>query len=202
MNKTTNSSWRVQDFITLGMYTAIYFVVVCVGTLCSFLLLPGFSSIFTPAIVSLLAGTVFFVLEDKLPRFGAITVMGTTFGLFFLLSGHFVLAFLPSLLCSLIADGIAKIGQYRTKGWNFFSYVVFSFGLTGPILPLWWMKDLYIKRLVARGKDQAYIERIFSPINGTTFWLSMGAIVVAALIGATVGFHFYQKHFTKGRKKV
>ena len=62
---------------------------------------------------------------------------------------------MPNILCAVLADTI----QYKWKGSlkTTISYTVFSFGLMGPILPLWFMKNAYIDSLVARGKDQSYI---------------------------------------------
>ena len=60
---------------------------------------------------------------------------------------------------------MAAAGKYRSKKLLLASYVVFSYGLTGPILPLWFMKSAYIANLTARGKDAAYIDTLFAPIK-------------------------------------
>ena len=77
------------------------------------------------------------------------------------------------------------------------SYVVFSYGLTGPILPLWFMKDAYIANLTARGKDAAYIDTLFAPINNGSFIAAMAAILVCAVLGGLFGQRMMKKHFEK-----
>lgn len=61
-----------------------------------------------------------------------------------------------ALYFALAADLIAKAGKYSSKIGILISYVVFSYGLTGPILPLWFMKDA------------AYIDGVFANINTST----------------------------------
>ncbi len=188
-------SLKIQDLITIGVYAAIYFLAVCIGTFVSFLLLPGFSSIFTPAVTALVSGSVYVLLCHKVPKFGAITIVGIVMGLFFLLTGHFAVAFIPSIIFGILADVIASWGAYQSKFFTIASFTLFSYGLTGPILPLWFMKDAYVANLVSRGKDPSYIERLFTPINTGSFFVSMAATLIAGGIGGLIGYRIYKKHF-------
>ena len=166
MPQTTNSitpnKLSVPDLISVGVFTALYFVLVTVATFtCA--LLPGVGNIVLPALAALISGSVYMLLAAKLQKFGGITIMGLVMGLFFFVSGHFVL----------------------------------SFGLTGPILPLWFMKDAYIANLTARGKDAAYIDTLFAPINNGSFVAAMAAILVCAVLGGLFGQRMMKKHFEK-----
>ena len=49
---------------------------------------------------------------------------------------------------------------------------MFCYGLTGPILPLWFMKDAYVASLQARGKDSSYIDGVFAHVNTGTFFIA------------------------------
>ena len=141
------------------------FVLVTMATFASALLLPGVSNIFLPAIAALISGSVYMLLAAKLQKFGGITIMGLVMGLFFFVSGHFVLSFAANILFGVLADWVASLGKYHDCKLLFVSYILFSYGLTGPILPLWFMKDAYVAALQARGKDAAYIDALFAPIN-------------------------------------
>lgn len=187
----------IPDLITIGVFTAIYFVLVAVCTFASAIIFAGFGSILLPALCALVAGCVYMLLVARLGKFGGITVMGLVMGLFFLISGHFVLAFLANIICAAAADLIASMGRYRSRIGILVSYVVFSYGLTGPILPLWFMKDAYVASLEAKGKDAAYIDGVFAQVNTGSFWLAMAAILVCALIGGWFGQRMMRKHFAK-----
>ena len=192
-----NNKLKAQDFISIGVFTALYFVLVTIATFTTAIILPGFSNIFLPAVVALISGAVYMLMVAKVQKFGAISIMGMVMGLFFLISGHFILSFAANVIFGVLADCIAKIGKYKSKKGILASYVVFSYGLTGPILPLWFMKDAYVANLVERGKDAMYIENLFAPINMTTFAISMIAILICALIGGYFGQKMMKKHFKK-----
>ena len=192
MPQTTNSitpnKLTVPDLISVGVFTALYFVLVTVATFtCA--LLPGVGNIVLPALAALISGSVYMLLAAKLQKFGGITIMGLVMGLFFFVSGHFVLSFAANIVCGLLADLIAARGKFRSEKLLLVSYVVFSYGLTGPILPLWFMKDAYIANLTARGKDAAYIDTLFAPINNGSFVAAMAAILVCAALGGQICWH-------------
>lgn len=192
MNK---SKLTVPDFITIGVFTAIYFLLVTAATFaCA--LLPGIGNILLPAVAALISGSVYMLLNAKLKKFGGVSVMGLVMGLFFFVSGHFLLSFAANIVCGILADLIASGTHFSKKG-LLASYVIFSYGLTGPILPLWFMKDAYISSLLARGKDAAYINTLFGPINSGSFIVSMLAILICALIGGFFGQKMMKKHFEK-----
>lgn len=200
MPQTTNSitpnKLTVPDLISVGVFTALYFVLVTVVTFtCA--LLPGVGNIVLPALAALISGSVYMLLAAKLQKFGGITIMGLVMGLFFFVSGHFVLSFAANIVCGLLADLIAARGKFRREKLLLVSYVVFSYGLTGPILPLWFMKDAYIANLTARGKDAAYIDTLFAPINNGSFVAAMAAILVCAVLGGLFGQRMMKKHFEK-----
>ena len=167
MNQKSNKL-TVPDLISVGVFTALYFVLVTVATFaCA--LLPGVGNILLPAVAALISGSVYMLLAAKLQKFGGITIMGL----------------------------VAAAGKYRSKKLLLASYVVFSYGLTGPILPLWFMKSAYIANLTARGKDAAYIDTLFAPINSGSFVVSMLAILICALVGGFFGQKMLKKHFEK-----
>lgn len=193
----SNNKLTIPDLISIGVFTAIYFVLVTIATFASALLLPGVSNIFLPAIAALISGSVYMLLAAKLQKFGGITIMGLVMGLFFFVSGHFVLSFAANILFGVLADWVALLGKYHDRKLLFVSYILFSYGLTGPILPLWFMKDAYIANLTARGKDAAYIDTLFAPINNGSFVAAIAAILVCAVLGGLFGQRMMKKHFEK-----
>ena len=71
-----------------------------------------------------------------------------------------------------------------------------AFGLMGPILPLWFMKNAYIDSLVARGKDQKlYCRGSFAHTSTAMLVICGLAVLVASIVGIGLGARLYQKHF-------
>lgn len=187
---------NVSDLISIGVYTAIYFILVAIATFAS-ALLPGFSNAFLPALAALISGAVYMLMVSKVQKFGAISIMGIVMGIFFFVSGHFILSFAANIICGILADYVASIGKYKFKKWILISYVIFSYGITGPILPLWFMKDSYVASLEARGKSVEYISKVFNFINTGSFFLCMVSILICALVGGIFGMEMVKKHFVK-----
>lgn len=192
-----NSKLSVQDLISIGIFTALYFALVTIATFASALILPGFSNVLLPGISALISGCVFMLMIAKVPHFGAITVMGTVMSLFLFVSGHFAVSLIIGIGCSVLADLILKLTSYTNQKAILGSYVVFSYGLTGPVLPLWLMKDAYIASLVSKGKDTAYIDNLFANINNATLVVCLIATLVMAVIGGLFGQAMVKKHFKK-----
>lgn len=194
--KSTNKL-TVPDLITIGVFTALYFVLVTIATFSSVVLFPGFNNVILPAFSALLSGCVYMLLAAKLQKFGGISVMGIVMGLFFMTSGHFIISFAANIVMGIAADFVAKIGNYKSKKGLLFSYILFSYGLFGPVIPMWFMKDAYVANLEARGKDAAYIADLFANINMNTFILAVIATLICALVGGWFGQKMVKKHFVK-----
>ena len=187
----------VPGLISVGVFTAVYFVLVAIATFASGAIVPGFSNVILPALAALISGCVYMLLVAKVQKFGAITIMGCVMGPFFLVSGHFALAFIANVACAVVADLVARAGSYKSRAGLLASYVVFSYGLTGPVLPLWLMKDAYVANLEARGKSAEYIGNLFANINQTTLAVCIVSILVCAVVGGLFGQRMMKKHFEK-----
>lgn len=194
--KTTNKL-SVPDLINIGVFTALYFVLVTIATFSSVVIFPGFNNVVLPAFCALISGCVYMLLVAKLQKFGGISVMGIVMGLFFMTSGHFIISFAANIVMGIVADFVAKLSNYKSKKGLLISYVLFSYGLFGPIIPMWFMKDAYVASLEARGKDAAYIEELFANINMSTFVLAVVATLICALVGGWFGQKMIKKHFVK-----
>lgn len=195
MNKTNKLT--VPDLISIGVFTALYFVLVTIATFASVAIFPGFNNVVLPAFCALISGCVYTLLVVKLQKFGGISVMGIVMGLFFMISSHFIISFAANIVMGIVADCVAKVGKYKSKKWIILSYVLFSYGLFGPVIPMWFMKDAYVANLVARGKDAVYIAELFANINMVTFVLAVVATLICALVGGWFGMKMIKKHFVK-----
>ena len=187
----------VPDLISTGVFTALYFVLVAVATFSSVVIFPGFNNVVLPAFCALISGSVYMLLVAKVQKFGAISIMGIVMGVFFMTSGHFIVSFAANIVMGIVAHFVAKAGDYKSKNGILASYVIFSYGLFGPVLPMWFMKDAYVANLEARGKDASYISDLFANINQATFGIAVAATLICALIGGWFGQKMIKKHFVK-----
>ncbi len=187
----------VADLITTGVFTALYFVLVAIATFASAALVPGFSNVLLPALCALISGSVYMLLAARVQKFGAISVMGIVMGLFFMTSGHFIISFAANMVMGIVADLVARAGRYKSKKLLMASYILFSYGLFGPVIPLWFMRGAYMANLTARGKDAAYIDALFAHINMGAFVLAVAATLICGLLGGWFGQKMVKKHFVK-----
>lgn len=197
MKNKKSTNIQLKDLIAVGVYTALYFIMVAIAAMPVVLLLPGYSYVFIPVSAALLTGTIFMLMVAKVPRFGAITIMGSIMGIFFFIMGRFPGALVICVLIALLSDLLAYFFKYKSKKGLLASFIVFSYSTIGPVIPLFLFPNLYVSELAEVGKDATYIQNIFSSISQNTFYLLIVGIFVAAIIGGLFGQRMMNKHFKK-----
>ena len=100
-----------KDLINIGIFTAIYFVVVfAVACL-------GFIPILMAAIcgiIPLIAGIPYMLFLTRARKFGMITILGLLTGIIMFITGMGYFSIATGLICGLIADLIWKSGGYAS----------------------------------------------------------------------------------------
>lgn len=188
---------KVQDLILIGIYATVYFFTVFIATMLMRFTVPVFHSLLVPSMSALISGTLYIIVVNKVPKFGAITLVGSVMAVFFFAFGYFPLAFLPSFIFPLLADFVQTKTKILDSLKLMVSYIIFSFGLTGPILPLWFMKDAYSESLLNKGKDMSYVNSVFEGVSTASFFVSMLLVIITSIIGLKIGKIIYTKHFAK-----
>ncbi|MET3558188.1 energy-coupling factor transport system substrate-specific component [Streptococcus rupicaprae] len=186
-----------KELKQIGLFGVLYFLCVGVGTAVELIAVRSGNMILAPAFSGVTAGVTYMTLLHKVPKWGGITFLGLVMASFFFLSGHYLFSFLPNLICGLLADGVAKMGHYRSKWHNLVSYILFSLGNLGPILLMWFARDAYIQQLLKRGKDMAYVNRVMLDFSVETLLFLIGTVTVGALIGGLLGQYFVRKRVAK-----
>lgn len=182
-----------KNILTTLLAVVLYFLCLGIGVVLGHLVDSTGNMFYAPAFSALVGGSVYMFLLVKVPRFGAITTLGLFMALFFLASKHGAGAFLPAIACGLAADATARLGHYQDKIKNLFSFLVFAFSTSGPILLMWINPASYEAALLARGKSQEYIDRIMVTPELDKIFLFVASILLCALIGAVVGQFLSQK---------
>lgn len=172
-----------KNILTTLLAAVLYFLCVGIGVFLGHLVDQTGNMFYAPAFSALVGGSVYMLLLTKVPRFGAITTLGLFMALFFLASKHGAGAFLPGIVCGLVADAIAHLGNYKDRIKNTLSFLVFAFSTSGPILLMWISPESYMATLLARGKSQEYIDRIMVAPELDKILLFVASILLGALIG-------------------
>ena len=180
-------SIRKDKLKQAGFFYLFYFLAMILGVLVGLLFDRSGNMFYAPAFTAFFGGVLFIFYTEKIKTFGLISGLGCLLGLFFLLSRHGFGAFLPGLICGILADLIARSGSYQKTVRSLLAFIVFSFSTAGPIFLMWLAPKQYESSLLARGKTQAYIEQVMlKPEPSLVFWFVV-SILLGALLGALLG---------------
>lgn len=187
----------VRDLITVGIFSTMYFLLTGIVTFIMMMLLHSGGHFFLPVVMALVAGPIFFLTVQKVPKFGVITILSGIMGIYFIVGGYFPLAFVPCFVLGFVADYV----MFKMKGAlpfkNILSYVIFCFAVYGPILPMVFTQQQYIDQLLAKGKSQQYIDEVFSVATPSMFVVIVLLTILCGVIGALVGQKFVEKNFSR-----
>lgn len=194
MEKTEKKQKLVgKDLVTIGIYTAIYFIVIMAV---AFL---GFIPVFIPllsVLVPLIGGIPFMLFLSKTKKFGMITIFSTLNGLLMFLTGMGIYAVFTGLIFGFIADMIVKSGNYKSVSKSLWGYSVFSIWLFGNFMPFYIGRQSQFEMLTqGYGKEYANALETLMPI-----WLAPVLLICCFVFGAIGGFlgkKICKKHFER-----
>ncbi len=186
---------KIKDFITIGLFTAIYFVLFVMinfilGPLSPFLLL------FTSGIEALLLGPIYMLFIAKTQKRGTISIFGGLMVTIWLLQtgGLWTVAAFgyPAVI---IADLIAGKGKFKSSKLNILSYIFFSFWPLGLYASFWILKDQLLSMAASYGED--YVEGLRAATTPGMFVAIIVASIVLSCVGAYIGKKLLKKHFER-----
>ena len=176
-----------KSILTTLLFAVLYFL--CMG-LCPLgnLFDQTGNMFYAPAFTALVGGSVYMILVAKFRALEPLPLSALSLLSFFLGTKHGAGAFLPGIICGLLADGVAHLGKIqgskqRTSFLSLFSplaQLVQSCLCGLRPKPIW-------QTLLARGKSQEYIDRIMVAPNPGTVLLFIASIVIGSLVGALIG---------------
>ncbi len=183
---------QTKDLITVGMFTALYFVVFFAMGMLGYI---PVLFVLLPLLLPLLCGIPFMLFLSKVNVFGMVTSMGTLLGALMLLTGHTYVPLLTGLLFGLLADLIFLAGGYKNKSFNIVGYSVFSLWLLGMLVPFWIMRDAYEKMMLdSMGFDYT---RVVLGLFEKIAWAFPILTLIGGATGAVLGLSMLKKHFLR-----
>lgn len=182
-----------KDFINIGIFTAIYFVVVfAVACL-------GFIPILMAAIcgiIPLIAGIPYMLFLTRARKFGMITILGLLTGIIMFITGMGYFSIATGLICGLLADLIWKSGNYSSSSRAILSHGVFSCWIIGNFLPFLLTADTYLPTVRSQYGD-AYVEELMTYLQPELYPVLLIACFVTGIIGGFIGRAILNKHFKR-----
>lgn len=185
-----------RDLITIGIFSALYFVINF-----AFMLVSGLHPmlwILMPGMIALFAGIPFLLMCAKVQKPGAVLLMGLITGLIYFVTGQFTLIILITFVigCGL-GEIIRACTHYNSFKGNSLAYVGFSLGMTGSPLPIWVMRTDFLAQISAQGMPADYVETLENLSSTGMLAVMVLAPVIGAVIGAALARGMFKKHFSK-----
>ena len=127
-----------KDLINVGIFTAIYFVVMMA------IAMLGFIPIFLPlliVLVPLIGGIVMMLYYSKVQKFGMVSLTGLICGILMLLTGMGYWSIITGAVFGVLADLVLKSGDYKSAKKSILGYAVFSLWMVGTYIPMYFMVE-------------------------------------------------------------
>lgn len=191
--KSSSGFLQPKDMITVGVFTALYFVMYFFAGMLAFV--PALVVV-APLIDPLITGIPFMLFLTKVKSFGMVTVMGLLLGILFFFGMQNWMSIPIGFACGLVSDLVLKSGDYRGWRTSVLGYALFSQWAISAVIPLFLMRDAYFSQ-VREGWGDAYADSLLAM---TPDWL-LGAMVVMIFVGAVAGAYLgravLRKHFKR-----
>lgn len=185
-----------KDVITVGIFSAIYFVINF-----AFMLLSGLHPILwvlMPGLIALFTGIPFLMMCAKVQKMGAVLLMGIITGLIYFATGQFTVVILVTFVIGCVLAELARfVSRYRSFRGNGVAFVLFSLGMTGSPLPVWIMRDSFLAQISGQGMPTDYVSTLEAVTAPAMIVVLFAAPVVGAVVGSLLAKGMFQKHFTK-----
>ena len=184
-----------KDFITVGIFTAILLVV---EFACGILGYIHPYIVASYVVMIPLAGSISMMLfYSKVEKFGMITIMSIIIAIMMFVLGMGYLGAPLIILTGVIADLIARSGEYKSFKKIVISYGVFSLWVCANYFPVVVTADSYRQGLLDEGYSVEYCDNLFRAINYKTLLVLLVVCFIFGCIGAFVGKAVVKKHFEK-----
>lgn len=182
-----------KDLIQIGIYAAIYYVIVCVVAMLG--MIPVMYPMLA-VICPIVGGIPFMLFLTKVKKFGMILIMSILLGTLMFISGMGWYALVMSVFTGLLSEWIYRAGNYESARCAVFTNATFSLWVWANLLLLFVNRESFLaSRAKTVGSD--YVEKLNAL---TPDWLCPVLLVICFLcgvIGGMLGKRTLFRHFKK-----
>ena len=187
---------KAKDFITLGIFTVLFFAVVMVCIFASAATVVTFA--FGSAIAAIPGGIIYMLMRAKVPKAGSVLLSGVVIGLIEFLIGAGWAVAVGFIAGAVIAELLARAGHYKSFWLNTIGYSVYmTFFALGTYLPMVIMTGYVDDMSTSNGVSAEYLTELHSFMNGTMVVIIAVVTFVAGIVGALIAKGVFKKHFQK-----
>ncbi|MFD5869117.1 MptD family putative ECF transporter S component [Corynebacterium sp. NPDC060344] len=192
--ETRGNRMTTRDFINVGIFTALYYVVFfatgMIGFINPILMFVGWAA------GLILNGIVIALFIARTPRFGAMTLLSVILSILWVATGHPIYLIPALLVIGVVCDLLLGRLRGRPSLGVPLVYAIFSLWLIVPLFPILFAADEYYEQLSAQmGADYvASMRELFQP------WI-IGAwaivVFILAWLGGILGVRVGRRHFSR-----
>ena len=184
-----------KDVIAIGIYSAIYFVLNFAAMMTGLIPLLW---ILLPGTVAILTGIPFLLMVVKVPKPGAVLIMGLITAFLYFVTGQFtVLILITMLIACVLSEVYRYITKYNLKFINLVvAFILFGYGMAGSPLALFVYRESFLAQ-ISETMSQEYVAAISSYITTPMLILLLVSPIAGGFLGALIAKGIFKKHFKK-----
>ena len=184
-----------KDVIAIGIYSAIYFVLNFAAMMTGLIPLLW---ILLPGTVAILTGIPFLLMAVKVPKPGAVLIMGLITAFLYFVTGQFtVLILITMLIACVVSEAYRYITKYNLKFSNLaLAFILFGYGMTGSPLALFVYRESFLAQ-ISETMSQEYVVAISSYITTPMLILLLVSPIAGGFFGVLIAGGIFKKHFKK-----
>lgn len=190
-----NEKLNSKDYITLGIYSAISFVIMLIAGITN---LSPYTYLLYPITYSLFNGVIYLYVVTKIPKRGSIVLMNIVPILYLVFTGvQGMISALAILVFALIAELI--VGDDRTNMKKIqLSYIVFTgWASIGGEYRFFLSSEGYFAEALQSGLDPAYVDALRGFVD-FRWWIGTFIVtIITSYLGMKLGTSIVKKHLKK-----
>lgn len=184
-----------KDFINIGIFTAIYMVIV-IAIACTVGLIPiGF--ILLPIILPIIGGIPMMLYFTKIKKAGMLLIFEILFGLVMILTGMGVDLLIWGIVVGVICELLFKAAKYSSGKMAIICYGILSTCICGNYIHWISVSENWLSQTAVTYGD-TYVNTIHGAL--TTGWVFPAMVIggfISGIIGGLIGKSIMKKHFEK-----
>ena len=193
--ENTSKKLKAKDFITVGIFAAILFAVEFAFGMLGYIH-PYIVASYV-IILPLASGIPMMLFYTKVEKFGMITILSILLAIIMFIGGMGYLGAPLIIGAGVIADLIAKSGQYKSFKKIVISFGIFNLWICANYFPILVTAESYRKDLIDGGFSAEYADSLFAAINVKTIGILVILCFIVGCLGAIIGKAVVKKHFEK-----